>query len=162
MDRIDSPDSSDPPPENGGHVSWSSSQDTNAPTRLDHMPREVGALVLITGMITGMLPPPPGPFDLSLVLAGGVALWPRGLRAIDVWARKRFPKVHRAGMSFLDRYLDDLERRYPGATNAVEYERAVLIQMLGDLARGDAGATRCADPPEESNDHTAARSAPSL
>jgi hypothetical protein len=67
-------------------------------------------------MVTGMLPPPPGPFDLSLMLAGGVALWPRGLRGLEDWTQRRFPKGHHAGMSFLARYLDDLERRYPGST----------------------------------------------
>jgi hypothetical protein len=61
-------------------------------------------------------------------------------------------------MSFLDRYLDDLEGRYPGSTNAVEYERTVLIQMLGELALGDSGATRCGPHPEDSIDDLAPRS----
>jgi hypothetical protein len=67
-------------------------------------------------MITGMLPPPPGPFDLSLMLAGGVALWPRGLRTLEGRTQRRFPQAHRASMSFLNRFLDDLEHRYPGST----------------------------------------------
>jgi hypothetical protein len=85
--------------------------------RIEQMPREVGVLLLTTGMVTGMLPPPPGPFDLSLMLAGGAALWPRSLRSLSDWTMKRFPRAHRAGMIFIDRYLDDLERRYPGTTN---------------------------------------------
>jgi len=68
-------------------------------------------------MITGMLPPPPGPFDLTLMLTGGVALWPRGLRSLEGWTQRNFPKAHRAGVDFLERFLDDLEHRYPGATH---------------------------------------------
>lgn len=140
MDRTDSRSPSDSSLETGEHVVWDPSQDPSAPTRLDHMPKEVGALLMITGLITGMLPPPPGPFDLSLVAAGGVALWPRGLRAVDGWMKRRFPTAHRAGIAFLDRYLDDLERRYPGTTNAAEYEWRAITHMLGNLARGGPGS----------------------
>jgi hypothetical protein len=84
--------------------------------RIERLPTEVGVLLLTAGIVTGMLPPPPGPFDLTIIVSGGVVLWPRGFRAIEGWARKRFPKAHRAGMQFLDRYLDDLERRYPDST----------------------------------------------
>jgi hypothetical protein len=85
-------------------------------SRIERAPKGVGVLLLTAGVVTGMLPPPPGPFDISLMLAGGVMLWPRGLRAADEWSRRRFPQAHRAGMRFLERYLDDLERRYPGST----------------------------------------------
>ena len=57
--------------------------------------------------------PPPGPFDLTIIASGGLILWPRGLRAIDGWAQRLFPGAHRAAMGFLDRFLDDLERRDP-------------------------------------------------
>jgi len=84
--------------------------------RIDRLPTEVGVLLLTAGIINGMLPPPPGPFDLTIIVSGGVVLWPRGFRAIEGWAGRHFPKAHRAGMQFLDRYLDDLERRYPDST----------------------------------------------
>ena len=83
---------------------------------LERLPTEVGLLLLLAGVTMSMTPPPPGPFDLSIMLSGGLVLWLRGFRAIDSWSRKRFPTAHRAGMRFLDRYLDDLERRYPGST----------------------------------------------
>jgi hypothetical protein len=140
MDRTDSRSPADSSSETVEHIVWDPTKDPGAPTRLDHMPKEVGALLMVTGLITGMLPPPPGPFDLSLVTAGGIALWPRGLRTIDGWMRRRFPGAHRAGMAFLDRYLDDLERRYPGSTNAAEYERMAITRMLGNLARGGPGS----------------------
>jgi hypothetical protein len=84
--------------------------------RIERLPTEVGVLLLTAGVINGMLPPPPGPFDLTIIISGGVVLWPRGFRAIEGWAGRHFPKAHRAGMWFLDRYLDDLERRYPDST----------------------------------------------
>ena len=121
------------------------------------MPKEVGVLLLAAGMIMGVLPPPPGPFDLSVMLAGGVALWPRGLRATELSMRRHFPGAHRVGMNFLDRYLDDLERRYPGATNAVDYERAVLVRILGDLARADPRGAHCETPRVDAVADTAAR-----
>jgi hypothetical protein len=87
-----------------------------ASNRLERIPRHVGLLLLASGMITGMLPPPPGPSDLSLMLAGGVALWPHGLRTLEGWTQRRFLQAHRASMSFLNRFLDDLEDRCPGST----------------------------------------------
>jgi hypothetical protein len=81
--------------------------------RVERLPTEVGVLLLSAGITMGMMPPPPGPFDLSIMLSGGLVLWPRGFRAIDCWVQKRFPGVHQAAMSFLGRFLDDLERRYP-------------------------------------------------
>jgi len=106
----------DPTSDSGGHAVHGPARDPTPSTRIERMPREVGVLLLASGMITGMLPPPPGPFDLSLMLAGGVALWPRGLRTLEGWTQRRFPQAHRASMSFLDRFLDDLEHRYPGST----------------------------------------------
>ena len=74
---------------------------------------EIGALLMAAGATTGMLPPPPGPFDLTIIASGGLILWPCGFRAVDGWTKRRFPGPHRAAMGFLGRFLDDLERRYP-------------------------------------------------
>src|SRR3954471_9900877 len=75
--------------------------------RIERLPPEVGVLLLSAGITMGLMPPPPGPFDLSVMLSGGLVLWPRSFRTIDGWARRRFPATHRAGMHFLNRYLDD-------------------------------------------------------
>jgi hypothetical protein len=85
-------------------------------SRIERIPRHVGLLLLASGMITGMLPPPPGPFDVSLMLVGGVALWPRALGTLERWTERTFPQAHHAGVSFIERFLDDLEHRYPGST----------------------------------------------
>jgi hypothetical protein len=94
----------------------SSARGSMTSNRIEHIPRNVGLLLLASGMITGMLPPPPGPFDMSLMITGGVVLWPRGLRALQGWTQRSFPQAHRAGTVFLERFLDDLEHRYPGST----------------------------------------------
>jgi hypothetical protein len=81
--------------------------------RIERLPVEIGVLLMAAGTTTGMLPPPPGPFDLTIIASGGLIFWPRAFRVIDRWIQRRFPCVHRAAMGFLGRYLDDLERRYP-------------------------------------------------
>jgi hypothetical protein len=91
-------------------------QATEGPNRVERLPKEVGVLLMTAGLITGMLPPPPGPFDLMIVLSGGLAVWPRGFRAVESWARKHWPGTHRVGLHSLNRYLQDLECRYPGST----------------------------------------------
>lgn len=54
-------------------------------SRIERLPRNVGLLLLASGMITGMLPAPRGPFDMSLMITGGFVRWPRGLRAVQGW-----------------------------------------------------------------------------
>jgi hypothetical protein len=61
-----------------------------------------------------MLPPPPGPFDLMLVLGGLSVVWPRSSDLVGGWARKHFPRAHRGCQVFIDRFTADLDRRYPG------------------------------------------------
>jgi hypothetical protein len=85
--------------------------------RIDRLPVEVGVLLMAAGVTTGVLPPTPGPFDLTIIASGGLILWPRGFRAIDGWTQRCFPGAHRAAMCFLSRFLDDLERRFPDSVN---------------------------------------------
>ena len=73
----------------------------------------MGVLLMALG-ISELIPPEP--IGMVFVVLGGLVFWPRGFRAIEGWAGKHFPKAHLAGMRFLDRYLDDLERRYPDST----------------------------------------------
>jgi hypothetical protein len=80
--------------------------------RLERLPPEIGALLMVVG-IAGMLLP--GPVGTPFVLVGGVALWPAAFGRVENWFERRFPGVHRTGMEQIIRYLDDLERRYPGS-----------------------------------------------
>jgi hypothetical protein len=100
----------------GDRAVESSARGSMTSSRIEQIPRQIGLLLLASGMITGMLPPPPGPFDVSLMLVGGVALWPRALGTLERWTERTFPQAHHAGVSFIERFLDDLEHRYPGST----------------------------------------------
>jgi hypothetical protein len=42
--------------------------------RIERLPTEVGVLLLSAGITMGLTPPPPGPFDLSIMLSGGLIL----------------------------------------------------------------------------------------
>src|SRR3954453_7292223 len=80
--------------------------------QLDRLPPEVGALLMVVG-VAGLLLP--GPVGSPFFVAGGVALWPSAFGRVEGWFRRKFPVMHRKGMEQMGRYLDDLERRYPGS-----------------------------------------------
>ena len=85
----------------------------DAPTGLaETLPKELGVMLVSAGVIGFVLP---GPGTPALV-AGGLILWPKGFGKVERWFQKRFPEVHRKGMGHINRFLTDLERRYPGST----------------------------------------------
>jgi len=86
---------------------------SEAPAGLaETLPKELGVMLVSAGVIGFVLP---GPGTPALV-AGGLILWPKGFGKVERWLQKRFPEAHRKGISHINRFLADLERRYPGAT----------------------------------------------
>jgi hypothetical protein len=83
---------------------------------LQKLPSEIGVLLLVMGVAGLMLP---GPVGSPFVIAGGVALWPAGFRKVEGWFQRRAPRLYRVGMDQMERYLDDLENRYPGSVRGV-------------------------------------------
>lgn len=81
--------------------------------RLERLPKEVGALLIVIGIAGVLLP---GPVGSPFILAGGLVLWPSGFNRVEGWFERKFPGLHRSGVTQIDRYLGDLERRYPGST----------------------------------------------
>jgi hypothetical protein len=59
----------------------------------------------------------PIPTELAVLFVvagiGGVAFCPKLLEAVDRGIRRRFPRAHRVGVSQVNRFIADLERRYP-------------------------------------------------
>ncbi len=96
----------------------------NAPTRAEDsslepmgmpdfhkLPKELGVMLLSAGVVGFVMPGPGTP----AIIAGGLVLWPKGFGKAEVWFRHRFPTVHRGGMKHIQRFLADLEKRYPGS-----------------------------------------------
>ena len=77
---------------------------------LRELPPEVAAVLMIVGLLGMVLP---GPTGTPLFLAGASAFVPGLFQPIERWTRRRFPTVYRHGREQLDRFLDDMEHRYP-------------------------------------------------
>lgn len=78
--------------------------------RIRQLPPEVGAVLIGVGVVGFILP---GPMGTPLILAGGLVLIPRVFGRVETWVQRKFPKSHRVGMKYVDRFIDDFEKRYP-------------------------------------------------
>ena len=83
------------------------------------LPKELGVMLVSAGVIGMVLPGPGAP----ALVAGGLILWPRAFSKAERWFQTRFPGAHRQGMGHINRFLTDLERRYPGSTGSVRRSR---------------------------------------
>jgi hypothetical protein len=78
--------------------------------RIRRLPPEVGAVLMTVGVAGIVLP---GPIGTPLFLAGGLVLMPGVFNRFERWIEKHYPKLHGHGMQYVDRFIDDFERRYP-------------------------------------------------
>lgn len=81
--------------------------------RLEKLPPEVAVLLMVVGVFGILLP---GPVGSPFLIAGGLALWPTSFRKMEDWLHRMSPRLYSEGIRQLERYLADLERRYPGTT----------------------------------------------
>jgi hypothetical protein len=77
--------------------------------KFKELPKEVGVM-LITAGIVGLILPGPG---TPALIAGGLALWPKAFGKLESWLERHHPALHRQSMRQIDRFLNDLEKRYP-------------------------------------------------
>ncbi len=80
---------------------------------IKRVPKDLGVM-LITAGIVGVILPGPG---VPAIIAGGLALWPRAFGKLESWLVRRNPGLHRKSVKQINRFLDDLEKRYPDSTN---------------------------------------------
>lgn len=78
--------------------------------RIQRLPPEVGAVLITVGVVGLILP---GPVGTPLLLAGGLALMPGVFGKLEHWVERKFPKLHWHGMRNVERFIDDLEKRFP-------------------------------------------------
>ena len=73
-------------------------------------PKELGILLLVGGVLGLLLP---GPVGTPFLIIGGVILWPAAFSRLESCLVKRLPRTHKLGMAQINRFVSDLERRYP-------------------------------------------------
>lgn len=84
------------------------------PEGLAHLPRDVGWILLISGLLSELGIPGIPPFWIG----GIMILWPKAGDRIAKPIQKKFPKAYAHSIQMIKRYADDLDRRYP--ENAVK------------------------------------------
>ena len=87
-----------------------SAEDDHAIRRFATLPRDVGWLMVSLGVLGVVLPGLPG---VPFLLGGAAVLTPGGPRLLARWAKRRPRGVVHGGLRVVDRWLDDLDRRYP-------------------------------------------------
>jgi hypothetical protein len=80
--------------------------------KIKDLPKEVGVMLMTAGIVGFILPGPGTP----AIIAGGLVLWPKAFGKLESWLERTHPAVHRKGMQQINRFLTDLEKRYPNAT----------------------------------------------
>jgi hypothetical protein len=78
--------------------------------RIKDLPREVGVMLMTVGVLGLVLP---GIVGTPAFLAGGLVLWPKGFGKVENWFERRFPQMHKQSLHQINRFLDDLEGRFP-------------------------------------------------
>ncbi len=93
-----------------GPVSLPMTRDDASAFEPQTLPKEVGVLVMVAG-VGGLILP--GPIGTPLILIGGVILWPRMFGRIERAFQRQCPSIHAQALRQLQRFLHDLEARYP-------------------------------------------------
>ncbi|MGY6276343.1 hypothetical protein [Methylomonas sp. MgM2] len=78
--------------------------------RVGKLEHEVGWILVTAGAI-GMIVP--GILGTPFLLMGAFALWPGNRKRVEKWRQGHTPKFFHGSMKQINRFLDDLERRYP-------------------------------------------------
>ena len=78
--------------------------------RLMRLPTPVGLVMMAAGVV---VMPLPGPFGTPLIVCGGLVVAPRVFGKINEVGKRRFPKVRQQALAIVERFLDDMEKRYP-------------------------------------------------
>ena len=86
-------------------------QDINT---IKNLPKELGVMLITAGIVGFILPGPGTP----AIIAGGLVLWPTAFGRVESWLERAHPKVHREGMKHINRFLTDLQKRYPNSSNS--------------------------------------------
>ena len=90
------------------------SEDLALIAKIEHLPRDVGWLLICAGALGVMLP---GAIGFPFVIAGTAVVAARRPMRLTRWIGRNPPKLVQRGLRRISRMLDDLERRYPSIAN---------------------------------------------
>lgn len=86
--------------------------DSRTRERIRKLPKDMGWLLFSAG-IMGLLVP--GVIGTPFLVLGSLMIWPRSRVRAEKWLAGESPRAFRGSMKQINRFLDDLERRYPTA-----------------------------------------------
>ncbi len=78
--------------------------------RIQKLPRDVGWLLVTAGVVGVVMP---GVLGVPFLALGGLILLPGTNRRAERWLSGHSPKIFKGSMRQINRFLDDLDRRYP-------------------------------------------------
>jgi hypothetical protein len=78
--------------------------------RIKGLPTSIGVILMAAGVVGLVLP---GPIGTPLLVAGGLVLAPKAFGKLDAYMKSRYPGVRHHGINMIERFLDDLQKRYP-------------------------------------------------
>jgi hypothetical protein len=84
--------------------------DQETADRIRKLPKDVGWLLLMAGVL-GLLVP--GVIGTPFFVLGSFMVWPPSRGKAERWLSGQSPKAFKGSMKQINRFLDDLERRYP-------------------------------------------------
>lgn len=78
--------------------------------RIERLPRDIGWLLVTAGMVGIVMP---GVLGLPFLVLGGLVLMPITSRRAEHWLGGHSPSIFKGSVKQINRFLDDLEKRYP-------------------------------------------------
>lgn len=78
--------------------------------RIKKLPHDVGWLLITAGILGVIIP---GVLGAPFLALGGLMLWPKSSHRAERWLAGHSPRPLKGSMRQINRFLDDLERRYP-------------------------------------------------
>ena len=84
--------------------------DESTVKRIERLPRDVGWLLITAGLVGVVVP---GVLGVPFLVLGGLVVMPVTNRRAERWLSGHTPKMFKGSVRQINRFLDDLETRYP-------------------------------------------------
>lgn len=84
--------------------------DEDTVKRIERLPRDVGWLLITAGLVGVIVP---GVLGVPFLVLGGLVVTPVTSRRAERWLSGHSPKMFKGSVRQINRFLDDLETRYP-------------------------------------------------